>query len=84
MLSNSSLEFTEQLPAQIFFNTAPFLDKSDLQILGLVTKGVRPERLNSPRIDDNTWNLITSCWLCNPSERLTMDVIVKKMKLLFS
>ena len=64
----------------MFFGVVPFHGKSDYQIMGLVTRGVRPARLDSPIIDDVTWNLIASSWARKPSERPTMDEIVKTMK----
>jgi hypothetical protein len=63
---------------QIFFDTLPFQGKNDCQVMRLVTSGMRPERLESPRIGDNTWNLIESCWKSNPGERPTMEQIVRK------
>jgi len=60
----------------IFFDTIPFQGSNGLQVMQLVTKGVHPERLTSPRMEDNTWNLIQSCWQSKFSERPTMEQIV--------
>ena len=43
----------------------------------LVTSGQRPERLNTPSMDDDAWNLIQRCWEYNPSDRPTMEEIVQ-------
>ena len=68
--------------AQIFFDTAPFDGNSDLQIMRLVTNGGRPDRLQSPQMENETWDLIQSCWNAKPSERPTMRQIVRTLTLL--
>ncbi|KAF8338411.1 kinase-like domain-containing protein [Amanita rubescens] len=62
-----------------FFDTAPFHGKNDFQIVGLVRSGVRPGRLESPKMEDDTWDLIENCWKSNPVERLTMEQIVEAL-----
>ena len=62
--------------AQIFFDTVPFRENNYLQVIRHVANGVRPKRLNDPRMADYTWNLVSMCWKPNPSERLTMEEIV--------
>jgi hypothetical protein len=59
-------------PVQTFFDSTPFHGKNELQIFHLVTKGKRPVRLESPRMEDDTWNLIQRCWEPIPSKRLTI------------
>ncbi|KAF8343347.1 kinase-like domain-containing protein [Amanita rubescens] len=61
----------------IFFDVIPFQGIMDDRIIWLLTNGVRPERLKSPRMDDGTWDLIQSCWTSNPSKRPTMVEIVE-------
>ncbi|KAF8624017.1 hypothetical protein AX14_011839 [Amanita brunnescens Koide BX004] len=61
----------------IFFDTVPFEKAHNLLIMRLVTDGMRPDRLDSPAMEDKTWNLISSCWKPNPSKRLTMEQVVK-------
>ncbi|KAF8313734.1 kinase-like domain-containing protein [Amanita rubescens] len=63
-----------------FFNTIPFQGRNNFQVVRLVTGGMRPTRLESPRMEDNTWNLIENCWKFNPSERLTMEQIVRMLR----
>ncbi|KAF8729825.1 hypothetical protein AX14_005990 [Amanita brunnescens Koide BX004] len=58
-----------------FFDTAPFHDKHSLQIFQLVTNGKRPARLESPRMEDDTWHLIERCWKQIPSRRLMIKDI---------
>ena len=82
VLRNRLIHCTERWPSQTFFDAAPFQGKNQYQkVVGFVTSGMRPERLEMPRIEDKTWNLIQECWKHKPSERLTMDAIVEKMTL---
>ncbi|KAF8351865.1 kinase-like domain-containing protein [Amanita rubescens] len=63
----------------IFFDTLPFLGRSEYQIPRLVTSGSRPDRLKNPTIDDNIWDIIQSCWSAKPSDRWTMEKIVESL-----
>ena len=63
-------------PEQIFFDTVPFPKANNFRIMRLVTDGIRPDRLQSPAMDDKTWDLISNCWKANPSGRPTMEQIV--------
>ncbi|KAF8351801.1 kinase-like domain-containing protein [Amanita rubescens] len=63
----------------IFFDTVPFEGKTDYQITRLVTAGKRPDRLANPGMDEDTWNLIQSCWKHLPLERPTMEEIVRML-----
>jgi hypothetical protein len=45
----------------------------------LVTNGGRPDRLEDPKMEDETWDLVQSCWNYKPSERPTMEEIVKTL-----
>ena len=47
-----------------------------------VLTGARPDRLESPSMDDDTWNVIQSCWNSKPAERPAMEQIMEKMTLL--
>ena len=49
---------------------------NNLLIMRFITDGIRPDRLQSPAIEDQTWNLISNCWEANPSERPTMEHIM--------
>ena len=62
-------------PAQIFFDSTPFRGKNEIQIFQLVIKGKRPDRLESPRMEDDTWHLIQRCWEPIPSKRWTIKDI---------
>ena len=64
---------------QTFFDTVPFHGISEFQIIRLLAKGKRPHRLENPRMEDNTWNVIQRCWESIPSERPTMEQIVEKL-----
>ncbi|KAF8328317.1 kinase-like domain-containing protein [Amanita rubescens] len=63
----------------IFFDIVPFHGKDILRITRSLISGDRPNRLQSPRMDDDTWNLIESCWKSRPSERPTMEEIMKRL-----
>ena len=82
MLSSDLLQWhVERRPAQIFFDTVPFHGKRDLQIIRLVTMGVRPQRLENPIMEEHVWNLVQRCWKSTPFERPTMDVIMATLTL---
>jgi len=55
-----------------FFDSTPFHDKTEHQIVRLVIQGKRPDRLESPRMEDDTWDLILRCWEPIPSKRSTI------------
>ena len=63
----------------MFFDTVPFCDKYDYQIMRLLTSGGRPVRLENPRMDDDSWEIIQKCWKAKPSERPAMEQLVKTM-----
>ena len=71
----------ERRLAQIFFDTVPFHGKRDFQIIRLLTKGARPERLDSPVMEEHIWNVIQRCWKSIPSERPTMEEIMATLTL---
>ncbi|KAF8736319.1 hypothetical protein AX14_000496 [Amanita brunnescens Koide BX004] len=62
-----------------FFDNIPFHDKNYFQVVLLVMNGARADRLESPGMEDDTWNLIQSCWEPIPSSRPTIDHIVKAL-----
>ena len=66
---------------QIFFNTVPFHTSSEHQIIRLITNGNRPAQLQSPKMEDNTWHLVQSCWESVPSKRPKMSKIVEALTL---
>ena len=70
-----SVEFSNDLSTQIFFDTIPFVERNEYQIMRLVTAGVRPPRLDSPRMEDGTWDLILECWRAKSFERPGMEQI---------
>jgi hypothetical protein len=72
-------QLTRLILAQTFFDNVPFSGKNDFQVARLVMDGVRPGRLESPAMEDDTWNLIQSCWEPIPSKRPTIDQIVKAL-----
>ncbi len=65
---------------QTYFDTVPFQGKSVYQISLIVTDGKHhPTRLDSPTMEDSTWDLIMSCRESSPSQRPKMDDVVQKM-----
>ncbi|KAF8322438.1 kinase-like domain-containing protein [Amanita rubescens] len=63
----------------IFFDAVPFREATGFQIVPLLMSGKRPDRLESPQMDDNTWNLIRSCWESIPSKRPKMEQIMESL-----
>ena len=57
----------------------PFADKTDLQIPGLILKGMRPDRHNEPPLNDEAWKLIQWCWAQVASERPRMKDVAEWM-----
>lgn len=60
---------------QIFFDTVPFKGKSQFQIMWLLSNDECPDRLDTPRMSDDIWDLIKDCWLREASGRPTMQQI---------
>ncbi|KAF8344811.1 kinase-like domain-containing protein [Amanita rubescens] len=58
-----------------FFDSIPFHGKTEIQIVRLVTNGKRPDRLESPSMEDDIWHLIQRCWESIPSKRSTIKDI---------
>ena len=56
------------------------MEKNEDQIMRLVTAGVRPPRLDSPRMEEGTWDFICNCWKAKPSERPSMEQIHPSME----
>ena len=73
---SKTYSYIKPCPGQIFFDTVPFQGKNNPQIMRLVSKGVRPDRLENPRMEDDTWNVIQNCWKQRPSSRPPMETIV--------
>ncbi|KAF8337721.1 kinase-like domain-containing protein [Amanita rubescens] len=63
----------------IFFDAVPFREATGFQIVPLLMSGKRPDRLESPQMDDNTWNLIRSCWESIPSKRPKIEQIMESL-----
>ena len=68
--------YIEPRPAQTFFGTIPFQEKGVLEVMRAVPNGVRPCRLENPRMEHETWNLLQRCWEQIPSDRPPMERIV--------
>jgi hypothetical protein len=51
----------------------------EFQVYRLVARGVRPDRLSYPIIEDTTWDIIQRSWQSKPSERPTIQQIVKSL-----
>ena len=47
----------------------PFAGKTDMQILKLISQGMRPPRCDEPPLSDYAWELIQCCWAQDASER---------------
>ncbi|KAI6025970.1 kinase-like domain-containing protein [Pisolithus orientalis] len=46
-----------------------FYLNSDTQVVGMVVRGIRPERPRKPRIDDEQWDIIQWCWTLDATQR---------------
>lgn len=51
----------------------------EFQVYRLVARGARPDRLSYPIIEDSTWDIIQRSWRSKPSERPTIQQIVKSL-----
>lgn len=47
----------------------PFAGKTDMQILKLISRGMRPPRCDEPPLNDDIWELIQWCWAQEALER---------------
>lgn len=64
---NSSID----LKLQLFSGTWPFVKITrDRAVIRLVVRGERPERPDSPTLEDSMWALIERCWAQKPADRL--------------
>ncbi|KAF8339455.1 kinase-like domain-containing protein [Amanita rubescens] len=64
---------------EIHYNIIPFAGKSDLQILSLVSRGIRPPRLDDQPMSDGAWDVIQRCWVREPLKRPRMNDVVESM-----
>ncbi|KAF8344367.1 hypothetical protein F5887DRAFT_918167 [Amanita rubescens] len=64
---------------EIHYDNIPFAGKSDLQILSLVFRGVRPPRLADQPLSDGAWDVIQRCWVREPLKRPSMNNVVQSM-----
>ncbi|KAI6108078.1 kinase-like domain-containing protein [Pisolithus sp. B1] len=46
-----------------------FYLNSDTQVVGMVVRGIRPERPRKPRIEDEQWDVIQWCWTPDVTQR---------------
>ena len=49
------------------------------QVVRLVIKGRRPDRLRDPPLSDVAWSLIETCWDQDPGRRPSIDEVVDTM-----
>ncbi|KAF8324230.1 hypothetical protein F5887DRAFT_1290533 [Amanita rubescens] len=54
-------------------NHIPFAGESDLQILSLVFRGVRPPRLAEHPLSNGAWDVTQRCWVREPLKRPSMN-----------
>ncbi|KAF8339473.1 kinase-like domain-containing protein, partial [Amanita rubescens] len=64
---------------EIHYDNIPFAGKSELQILFLVSQGVRPPRLVEQPLSDGAWDVIQRCWVREPLKRSRMNNVVESM-----
>lgn len=68
------------MTVQVFFDAMPFEGQKQNQIASFISSRKQLPRQDSPRMDDDTWDLVKDCWFHNPSERPTMERIVANLK----
>ncbi|KAI5983346.1 kinase-like domain-containing protein [Pisolithus albus] len=55
---------------QVISGKAPYSYlNSDTQVVGMVVRGIRPERPSKPRIADEQWDIIQWCWSPDATQR---------------
>ena len=65
---------------QIHFDSLPFGENmTSTQVVRLVIKGRRPDRLRDPPLSDVAWSLIETCWDQDPGRRPSIDEVVDTM-----
>ncbi len=64
---------------QIHHDRIPFAGKQGLQIIAIVSQGIRPPRLHDPPLKDAAWELIDLCWARMASERPAIKDIAERM-----
>ena len=45
-----------------------------------VLKGIRPSRQSAMDSPDDVWEIIESCWVHQPNDRVKIDTVVRKLK----
>ena len=65
--------------AQIFSGRLPFYDhgKDTAVVMTVITSDRRPPRPDHPQLTDGLWGMIEKCWRTDPSERATIEEVVK-------
>lgn len=55
---------------QVISGKAPYSYlNSDTQVVGMVVRGIRPERPSKPRLEDEQWDIIQWCWAPDATQR---------------
>ena len=67
------------LVVQVLSGITPFTNESDEEIVGGVTKGVRPEWLPSNPLQKSVDALIEACWNQEPKERPTASNVLQTL-----
>lgn len=69
--------------SQIYSGERPFAGLTDVQIMRVLMRGVRPSKpVNGERsraMPEWLWQLVTRCWNEDPSARPTMDEVAQEM-----
>ncbi|KAJ7588081.1 kinase-like domain-containing protein [Mycena floridula] len=64
---------------EIFARCLPFRDLSDAAVIKQVLNGVRPDRPDSAKLYDKTWELMQDCWAADPDNRPTASQVVERL-----
>ncbi|KIJ66995.1 hypothetical protein HYDPIDRAFT_85639, partial [Hydnomerulius pinastri MD-312] len=57
-----------------------FYLRSDTQVLGMVVRGIEPERPKIPHIENRHWDIIQWCWTANGENRPPMSEVAQLMR----
>ncbi|KAF8334388.1 kinase-like domain-containing protein [Amanita rubescens] len=64
---------------EIYFDRMPFAGKPEGQIVALVIRDKRPNRLDEPPLSDGEWEVIQQCWVREPGKRPRMKDVIESL-----
>ncbi|KAI6042863.1 kinase-like domain-containing protein [Pisolithus marmoratus] len=65
---------------QVFSGKVPYSYlNSDTQVVGMVVRGIRPERPRKPTIKDEQWDIIQWCWTLDATQRPEIGEVARAL-----